>query len=110
MEASAAAHIFMAAKEVSERSKAQVSCSGLTAEEDQIGWTIPAGPAAALSDSDVESVDVLRFDEPDGRASFLAGEPPPAALVARNVAAVLTAFGASAVPANVTPAGTTLSY
>ena len=105
MEVEAARVFSMAPKEALERSKGQTSCSAHTSEEDQLAWTIPAGPGAAVSDSDVESVDVLRFDEPEGRASFLAGEPPPAALVARNTTSVLAAFGAIPVPVGTTPAG-----
>ena len=103
MEVDTAPLSSMAAKEAHPRSKTETSCSARPSEEDQPGWSIPAGLAAAPSDSDVESVDVLRFDEPDGRASFLAGEPPP--LIARNAAAVLAAFGATAVPAHATPGG-----
>ena len=59
-------------------------------------WAIPA--AMQIVDSDQDSVDVLRFDEPEGRASWIAGEPPPSVVRARNTAAVLTAFGAVSVP------------
>ena len=55
-------------------------------------WAIPT--AMNVVDSDQDSVDVLRFDEPEGRESWIAGEPPPSQLTARNTAAVLTAFGA----------------
>ena len=106
MEVDAAMEVAMAPKEAFERSKAEVSCSARTSEEDQQQWTIPAVPAVTISDSDVDSVDILRFDEPEGRASFVAGEPPPAALVARNTTAVLAAVGATLVGAAVTAAGT----
>lgn len=47
-----------------------------------------------------------RFDEPEGRESLVAGEPPPYnALRALNTSAVLAAFGALPVNAATTPAG-----
>lgn len=97
--------LCMAPKDAFEHSKVVPSCSGRLSDEDQQAWTIPTAACALVSDSDVESVDVLRFDEPEGRASFLAGEPPPPAFVARNTAAVLAAFGATPVAAHVAPAG-----
>ena len=102
MEVEASVGHPMVPKEAIERSKAQVSCSGHTSEEDQVGWTIPVGLAAPMSDSDVESVDVLRFDEPEGRTSFIAGEPPP---IMQLAAAIYAAFGTTVFPAHATPAG-----
>ena len=48
-----------------------------------------------------------RFEEPEGRESLVAGEPPPPSLALRalNTSAVLAAFGAVAVPAQTSPAG-----
>lgn len=76
-----------------------------TESVDPESWAIPV--AMNVVDSDQDSVDVLRFDEPEGRASWIAGEPPPTQLLrARNTAAVLTAFGAIPVPKSCTVSGT----
>lgn len=96
----------MALKDGFERCKEPTSSSGRQTEEDQPAWTIPAGAAVAVSDSDVESVDVLRFDEPEGRASWIAGEPPPAQESAvKDCAAVLAAYRAATVPAGTSAEG-----
>ena len=75
------------------------NCCGSKQQQSSVdpdSWAIPT--AMNVVDSDQDSVDVLRFDEPEGRESWIAGEPPPSQLTARNTSAVLTAFGAIPVP------------
>lgn len=101
MDASATPQFDLGQKRAFESTKGPDFGSGAHSSADEDQWSIPVGPAV-LTDSDVESVDVIRFEELDGRAVFNAGEPPPSAAL---TSAVLTGFGAARVSAGSTPAG-----
>ncbi|KAK9785259.1 hypothetical protein WJX73_007314 [Symbiochloris irregularis] len=100
MDASATSHFGLGPKRGFESTKGADFGNDVPSSADEDHWSIPVGPAVQ-TDSDVESVDVIRFEELDGRAVFSAGEPPPSAAM---TSAVLTSFGATRVASDATPA------